>query len=632
MLVKRRFYQNSSFWRRVLIALPVILYLWWFWDEFVLAGQLVLAFLTIFLRPGVVLPLNFETFRAVLVLLYTGLGFIGLFFGLLYLLAYYVLPVETHEEHVKVFDRLYLYFRKQHGPAIFIKNGAKIATPEEMNKPGPGVALVGMNSAVVLEKKVKFSPGKGNVSHNPLADEVSSKIFRVEGPGIVFLGKGETVRKVVDLRPQIRTFRDTFYSKREEIPDVRATTRDGIVVKTNVSTVFGVGQSPPTLMVTYHGGNSAEHLQILTLEEKTTKTPSMARKKIVKVKSFSDELDIEDKREIHQWILKIDSSPPGALSEPKKASPKRKLFDFFQFARKTGGSPFIFDRDRIFAAILSQPLEKGQSLDDDIEKRFIDWRDLPPRVAAEIFRNTIAQYYYDALYEPTESVKFPLDDIKAGFVKRVRNQGMLAIRVVRRKDRKPIEPGWSGNADELEITPARFLETPKVLRSRGIAVMAANFLDLTVDDSMRTDLMENWKASWKRDSDETLAGNELSASRIISGERAKIQRDMAYTFAKLMQSNEYSQEALAWRLYQAFEALAADPSTKQFLPQVTQNTMHNLKEWLETTGNPSLDSANSPGLPPGSSDSLEGQAGSGMPSDGGGFDAVDGSTQSQGNV
>jgi hypothetical protein len=605
MLVKKRFYQNPFFWRRVLIASPIVVYLICFRAEIWLLMQFILAILSFFVVPDVVIPFNLETLKAFFVLVYTLLGIGLLFDAMLYLEAYFVLPAETHDDHVNVFKRMRLYAGRKHGPAIFIRDGMKVASPEEMNKPGPGVALVSMNSAVVLEKRVRYSPKSSKVSQNTLIDQVSGKSFRVEGPGLVFLAGGETVRKVVDLRNQSRSLSGIF-----------AMTRDGIEVSTTVSAVFTLGQPPPILKVAYVGGDSYEYLCVLILDERLAIGNNVYRQKMIHVKDVSDELDIDDKKEIHRVAQRLITES-YASPAPTPPPPTRS---FWAIPRppKTEASPFKLYKDRIFAAILSQPLEKAQSHEQDVEKRYVDWRDLPPRVAAEIYRNLIARHYYDALYEPASPKDYPMSKLKGKFSILVRNQGMLSIQLLQRKDGQRLAKDWKGTAEELDFTLPYPLETPKVLRSRGLVVLNATFGDLNAHGKVQDGLMENWLSYWKREKDETLAQHELTASRIITAERAQVQRDMAYTFAKLMQSSEYTQETLVWRLYQAFEALAADPKTRQFLPETTQKTMTNLRDWLasnEIQAHEARPSSASPQPPTPPSDQLLNSGPSSSPDD-----------------
>jgi hypothetical protein len=341
------------------------------------------------------------------------------------------------------------------------------------------------------------------------------------------------------------------------------------------------------LKVAYIGGDQAEHLRVVEFTEKIVRHPMGQRERLLTLKTIVDELDSEDKQEIHRVAKNLLADAHTASAPAAPSPPKKKPFWTAPVIPKIDSSPFRLYKDRIFAAILSQPLEKAHATDLDAEKRYIDWRDLPPRVGADVFRNLIARHHYDKLFEPSSPSDHSLAKVKGQFAGIMRNLGMISVQVVRRKDHLRLIEGWKGSADELTFLPPHTLETPKVLRSRGIVIVSAGFGDITpVSNQVRESLMQNWLAYWKRDKEQTLAQHELSALRAITAERALVQRDMAFTFARLMQSSEYSQEALTWRLFQSLEALAADPETRKLLPDTTIQTMTNLREWLLQTTPP----------------------------------------------
>ncbi|RME49267.1 MAG: SPFH domain-containing protein, partial [Caldilineae bacterium] len=78
---------------------------------------------------------------------------------------------------------------------------------------GPGRLIIGNDSAVVLSR--------------------FGRITRIEGPGPVFLGRFERIRKIIDLRPQERTVAATVYTK------------DGIALNTDITVRFQIQCNPP---------------------------------------------------------------------------------------------------------------------------------------------------------------------------------------------------------------------------------------------------------------------------------------------------------------------------------------------------------------------------------------------------
>ncbi|MBN1669344.1 MAG: hypothetical protein JW862_19795, partial [Anaerolineales bacterium] len=64
---------------------------------------------------------------------------------------------------------------------------------------------------------------------------------------------------------------------------------------------------------------------------------------------------------------------------------------------------------------------------------------------------------------------------------------------------------------------------------------------------------------------------------------AQAQREMAYTLARILESNR-SHEALALRVFQALEHAAADPGTQHFLPRDTIMMLRSFKRWFLPEG------------------------------------------------
>jgi hypothetical protein len=168
--------------------------------------------------------------------------FVGLLFLWLGFYAQFTLPVRNSQQRLYVFFRLIYYLIRQHGPAIFIKNGKVIENADdEKNKKKPGVIWLDTASAAVLRTDAKFT--------------------RTIGPGIVFTEKGEYIAGSVDLRKQIQSIGPLDSDKpfdafvQETPPEIRAAiqerrqstsglTRDGIEVVPSISVVFSIDAQP----------------------------------------------------------------------------------------------------------------------------------------------------------------------------------------------------------------------------------------------------------------------------------------------------------------------------------------------------------------------------------------------------
>lgn len=516
-------------------------------------------------------------------------------------LVQFALPVRSLNERGSAGSRIITFFRERHGIASRVINGQLYQDPENVSRWGPGVLVVDLASAVVLEGRMH----RYSLITRPIARffrSISNRLrrafhwsrqeipqLRVIGPGLHFT-RYERIRGIVDLRPQIR------FNK-----DVVASSRDGIEVKSNISCIFSLGQKPDVLQVTYYQddplpkANPPVEMEPVEVEKiaPTTKTGNMGEQvgsdqvapsnnqlesasnlRVIVIKEnnariingvsiiedFSDLLDADDKEEIHQFIQMSRKRGRDALNVahlPREIDP-----------------PFYVDPQRVFAAVSSraQTGNEGEPL---------EWNSLPAIAATEIFRDMLSGEKYDYLYQPEHPSQYPVKELKTRFDKKVRNLGVLSFQFVQRKDGSPLKKGDTWNPDELISSPVQELRTPKVLRARGIKVIFAGFSEMhPVKADVRERLLETWKAAWQRDADVLLADRDLRAMRIRTVAKVEAQREMAQRLSEIFQVAAPTQEVLALRVLQALENAATDPNTRQLLPAETINWLKNLKDWL----------------------------------------------------
>lgn len=163
----------------------------------------------------------------------------ALFFLLLYVwlifFSQFVLPVQTFEERRKILDRLLAYLGGRRGPAIFVRDGEVVASPEELHRRGPGVIWLDTASGAVTRAGAAFR--------------------QVLGPGVNFTAGNEYITKddVVDLHIQVQKIgpgeqEDPFQpgdqnpgaveAIQERGLKVSGLTRDGIEVIPTIEVVF----------------------------------------------------------------------------------------------------------------------------------------------------------------------------------------------------------------------------------------------------------------------------------------------------------------------------------------------------------------------------------------------------------
>jgi hypothetical protein len=325
---------------------------------------------------------------------------------------------------------------------------------------------------------------------------------------------------------------------------VKALTRDGIEVTSNVFTGFTIGEEPDVLLVTYQGEQVAANLRVVSLRDSWVPIPGAPdrERQVEQVSRLDDTLDPEDQREIHRFIQ-------GAVLGPQPEEPRRQWL------------PWRFDRQRVLRAVFSRPRNV-------VEREIRTWTELPPHVGAGIFRDLIHQELYDNLYQPKDPTAFPIRDVsrRMGFM--MRNQGILAYQFVWNQNDSPIEEGQTWNPAEILFSEIQELRNPKPLRARGIKLVFAGFTALQASsDEVGETLTRYWQAEWQREVTTTRADHELQARRVINLARTEAEIDLVNTLAMILEDREYTREALAFRILQALEAAAADPQTQNLLPR-----------------------------------------------------------------
>ncbi len=527
------------------------------------------------MSPDFVPPeFNAGVAREMLIVVVAFALFALFFVATLFMASQFVLPVDRFENRGKVFSRLWDYVIGMHGPAIFVKGGVQTASPEELNRPGYGVVLADLASAVVIEKR----GGRHYTAQREEADvEAPGKKgkrkpkVRVEGPGIIFLENNEQVRDTFDLRPQFRIRLDA-----------RAYTSEGLEFSAHIITRFTLGEPPVVLDVAYVGDPVAENIQVISKRSELINSGSGKTERLEFFASFKDELDDADKEEIHRFVQAYAYRQPAPPAQNGKHTP-------------VVVSPFEFDRERIFSAVFAKALEPGTN-------KIRDWDMLPGDVGVQTFRDLLNKISYDQLYqfdvdnpeaklnpdpEKQRNFSYNLPKIKGQFSTRMRNQGILAFRFVARQDGSPLQPNDLWDENLLSVLPVQQLQNPKPLRRYGIKLNFASFSVLRpVTPIVRQQLAEHWRGSWQKKALEEGSEYDRLAARHRAKARARAQFQTSKVLAEIFAQHANSENALTLQLYLALEKLAADAETRALLPSETLNMLNNLRYWIAPMSKP----------------------------------------------
>jgi hypothetical protein len=512
--------------------------------------------------------------------------YIAIFLISTFVVAQFVLPVQSWIERWAAFNRLVFYWIKWfRGPAVFVHSGKLVSRVGEDDNTNPGVAVVDLRSAIVLEQEYPYLGEPEDLQEQPTLEKEpdsdrygglfrSLKLFRREeeenrvaralGPGIHFTNLGEKIRTVVDLRRQVRLAMGetvkTPDGKEYKRPGVNAFTRDGIEVGANCYVVFSLADPPDVIPVAYWGGTEAKHLHEMEFDK-----GGNVLKKI-------HPLDPSDAEEIHQAVLSARIVSSSAV--PSSSG--------------TGATIYPFDENRVFAAAF------GQAYSVFLNKKF-QWHELPLVIAADIFRNLLEKYNFDYLYSVDEPNRLPwMEEFKPEFSRRVRNEGLLSYHLIRpaglsRREsvfwnipinHLEMEMKKGISLDALEYSASYPFMTSKPLRDRGIKVIVAGFSELKIPLEIREKVAERWRARWDREIQIALARQEREVMQIISSARNQAQRDNAYFLSNLFKE-ENSTEALALLLFQSLELAATDlKNHKELPPKEILAMLQNLHNWF----------------------------------------------------
>jgi hypothetical protein len=368
-----------------------------------------------------------------------------------------------------------------------------------------------------------------------------------------FIEQGEMIQGVADLRPQMRSN-----------PDTVVKTRDGIELKTTVTVLFTIGEDPDEILVTFVDKNHQEIRVVGLSDSWSSDGDSGQMVRVINGFKLIDEIDVEDQVEIIHFYERWKSFNFPPIFENEKIN----------YDNGFPVSPYKSNSDRVSAAIYSKTHA-------NLGKEILHWTELPAFVATDILRDSISKVLFDDLYLPENPEIFPLRDFKREFALKVRNQGILSYRLVERLDGNVLEAGQLWNIAELNLSPIQYFRRSKILRDRGIKVLAADFSQLEPDEATKKQILDYWKAQWQKQLEIITAENELESLRIISKAKNITKNEMSLMFSKILEdSGSRPKEILAYQLLKVIESAVTDPMTRNLLPRETVNMLWSFHQWL----------------------------------------------------
>lgn len=455
--------------------------------------------------------------------------------------AYFSLPVRSHSEGWRVARRMLSGLFGRGAPVAFVKEGELSHPNEGKNHKALKLALVDLTSVTILDSppavQASARRNRRHTSQSPPVERRGS--LRIAGPGLVFVGQGESIRGVTGLRKQTR-----------RASGVHCRTSDGIEFTSDVFVTFSLVQPPAILKVGYLG-KRPEDIRILNIDPQSGV-----------LLSASAELEDADKAEVYIF----SRSRRNASLPSTDLAPDQSVQEY---------PPYLLDESvkrRITAAAYYRPLNVGEQTREG-------WADLPLDEAVRIFRNLISSVSYDELFEPNPSYRYPLGQYyKPRFVSAMRSQGILAYQLVQRMDGAPLVLGQRIDSLSHLILPVQEFTARTTLRDLGIKIVHAGFSELDPGEAIRQQRLENWQARWQQKADAEKEKQDLELKQIKNQARENARQAMLSTLSQTLQAKPNSEKEVALRIIQVLETTAADPGTHTLLPPSAITLLRNLRQ------------------------------------------------------
>jgi hypothetical protein len=196
----------------------------------------------------------------------------------------------------------------------------------------------------------------------------------------------------------------------------------------------------------------------------------------------------------------------------------------------------LFDPDRAFRSVYGTALG---------EKQPVAWTELPVSVAVETFRNLLAEYTLDSLFQPTAPGAYPYGDFQARVTARVKEAQVLA--------------------------------------DRGLIIFTVGVGALKLPREVVNQRVRNWQARWQKAVIQNYAAGKEQAIQTQGRWQIEAQDNILETLkAKLEQAaSPAAKRALALALITALQRATADPLTRQLVPKENLRTLESLPDWLK---------------------------------------------------
>lgn len=373
--------------------------------------------------------------------------------------------------------------------------------------------------------------------------------------------------------------------------EVSAFTSDGMEIVYDISGVFALGQRPECVQMAFNSTSfSPESLRAVKIQE-------VKNRQATSLKVYTDsenQLDLQDRAYIY--------------------ANRRRLFRFDadrRYRKNPDQYDFEYNPSRVVRAMHATAINnKGERL---------DWLQILTQHAKDVFAGVLLNYTYDELFgdvRATSGNTYPLDDIINQTRSLIRNDGVLAYRLLWSKSNQGIlldstdhmlrgypvsdienapvssrtetAPPAYDNLDyeELPAGPS-FVDNDdkrKYLRACGIRVLACEIDNIRPRLSEVSDTLEKaYSASWDRDTDFERAEVELDGMEIMNQAQLQAQYMVSQHLLTILESDN-PEEVVLLELLSAMQSMLNRNDGKAVLLRDAYGLIGSLKQWLAFKG------------------------------------------------
>ncbi len=226
----------------------------------------------------------------------------------------------------------------------------------------------------------------------------------------------------------------------------------------------------------------------------------------------------------------------GLSLEPPPASHTAETQSLASDMKERNRPARIFDPERAFRAVYGTALG---------EKQAVGWTELPVAVAVESFRNSLAEYTLDSLYQPTAHSVYPFGDF----------QGRVTAAV---KD-------------------------AQVLHDRGLIIFGVGVGALKLPREVTNQRVRTWQARWQKAIIQNIASGRRQSILTTGRWQISAQETIVENLKQRLEAatSPVEKKALALMLTNALQRAASDPNMRQLIPKENLRTLDSLGDWLK---------------------------------------------------